>query len=238
MTSRFGALSLVCAFALALAGCAGQDSDTEVPLPPDDSDDLLRDTSVSQFPNDSALDSDLQMTPLHTLTIRQWGWLLPGPAGGPYDTVTGELRAWEYLDGMRPPDPDTGDTDTDTPVDTDVVTDTDTPVDPDYVMACDLVFGIAGELADPPCADCAWSFEVTFTLVSGDRGACYDDDLPSDGDVWDLGYDPVSGWVVFEAGGLDQWLPWWRAQPLPDEERLPFSYDSTRGVSVEEEEDN
>ena len=240
MTSRFGVFSPLAPgalalglFAFALAGCGAEDSDTDVQLPPDDSDDLLRDTGVSDLPDDSDFDSDLQMSPLHKLTLRQWGWLEPAPAGGPYETLIGELRAWEYLDGMRPPDPDTDTGDTEVPP-----VDTDVPADPDYVMACDLVYEVFGEPSDPPCPDCAWSFEVTFTLTSGNRGDCYDEDLPGDGDVWDLGYDPTSGWLVNEAGGLGRWLPWWRAEPIPNVERLPFSYQSTRGVSVEEEEEN
>lgn len=235
MTCRFGECSpsapraiALLLLGFALIGCGADGSDSDIGLPPADSDDLLRDTGVSDFPDDSAFDSDLQISPLHLLTLRQWGWLEPALAG--YDSVVGELRAWEYLDGMRPPEPDT---DTAVPP-----VDTDIPADPDYVMVCDLVFNVYGEPSEPACDDCAWSFEVTFALVSGDRGACYDEDLPQDGDVWDLGYDSMSGWVVNEVGGLGQWLPWWRAEPIPDVERLLFSYQSTRGVSVEEEEDN
>lgn len=203
--------------AITLVGCAGEDDDPIVALPPVDSE-RTRDTS-SGFPLDSLGDSAADEAPAHTLTMEQWGLWELSPFGGPYTAMVGELRVWEYLDGLRPDSADTA---------------LDTGMGWEEALSCQAVLSLVGEPLDEVCATCSFGFAVQITLVDGDPSACRDPDMPQDGEERAWAWDEA-GLIWYDYGGSGLWLPWWEAMRSGDS--IDFQWTTTVGVVLDEEED-
>lgn len=218
-----------------LLGCTAEDSDSDVSLPPQDTGELPRDTDVVEFPEDTSLDSDLNVEPTHVLTYKQFGY---------WDVIdgvfSGQLRVVEWVDGDVP-DLDTADTDTDT----DVIEDTDLPLLP----TCDLLFALtAVPSPDATCAGCEPAWEITYTQIPqapaegeepvlGERINCHDPELPPEGGVRTLAFHPGDGKILLDFQGMSLWLPWFDARRLTEPDpttRIAFEWTAAVGVSIEE----
>jgi hypothetical protein len=199
----------------ALLACNGKPEETDVVLPPEDTD-IPRDTDVSDFPEDTGLDTGLNQAPIHTVTLHQWGLWSLSPSGGAYDAMSGELYVQEYIDGERP---DTADTDPDT----------------DLVLDCDLLFSLSGTPSATSCSGCAFTFDVTFALASGDPGMCNDPELPEDTEVHRFGFSQSEAAIFYDFGGIGVWLPWYPAVKVDDV--VTFDWEATIGIAIEEEDE-
>jgi hypothetical protein len=196
--------------ALVLA-CTPKDTGETVELPPD-TDTYPADTDPVEFPEDTSLDSDLNVSPTHTLTMHQWGtWDVSED-----DAMTGRLRFQEWVDDAAP-DNDTAETDT-TP-------DTDLPLE------CDLEIALSGApAAAPPCSGCDAPWEITFTVVSGTPAKCHDPELPADGTTRVMAWHPSGHEVEMDFGNIGLWLPWYTATKTAD--TVTFDWTATVGVSI------
>lgn len=199
-------------------GCKGGDDGSAVVLPPEDTA-RTRD-STSGFPLDSLGDSGLDQSPDHTLTLEQWGEWDLSPFGGPYTALVGELRAWEYLDGLRP---DTADT-------------ADTGGLRAEALTCAVTFSLVGEALDEGCPSCDFAFAVQLYLVDGDPADCRDPDMPTDGEVRAWGWSGADDTIWYDYGGSGLWLPWWPGIRAGDS--VSFVWTATLGVAVDEEEED
>lgn len=195
----------------ALIACHGAESDTDPGLPPE-TDTPERDTDPVEFPEDTSLDSDLDVSPQHYLTMYERGyWDVSGD-------LAGELHVQEWLDGGRP--------DTDT---ADSAPETDLPLD------CDVYYTLTGIPAEHTCSGCDAAWEITFTVLSGTPEMCKDPELMGDGSTRFMAFDPSENAVMMNFGGVGIWLPWYQAAKHDD--RVDYTWMATVGVSVEEEDD-
>ncbi len=227
--------------------CSGGDEETDLPdLPPEDTDTGAPDTDDTGggFPIDTDDGGPTDLVPANYLHLYQDGALTLGPAGGPYEALEGTLHVLEFLDYQLPPpgdDTDVGDTD---PVDTDL-SDTDPPPDRPWEaleespLVCEVVYALSGappEVApDTPCPDCAFVMDVTFTVVEGNPGPCYDPELPADGEVRRFGWADGSATLLMDLGGLGAWYPWYRGSRTGDV--VTFAWEEVLAVSVEPDEE-
>lgn len=203
--------------ALLLAACGGPTDDSAGTLP-DDTGTPARDTGPGFVPVDTG-DAALDDVPEAILTLREWGTAQLSPAGGPYTSLSGELRVAEYPDGELP--------DFDTEADTDLDSDSEEP------LACELVYHLAGVPSEATCAGCAHVFDVQFTLLTGDRSGCHDPSLPEHASSWTLAWHPARSLWLRDVGNSGTWLPWFPAEQQGDE--LSFLWTTTVGVAVDEE---
>ncbi len=200
-----------------LAGCTPETADTSVTLPPEETD-IPRDTDPVDFPEDTSLDSDLDVAPVHTLTMHQFGWWDVTP-----DAMTGTLRYQEYVDDGAPNN-DTADTDPTWPLDTELL----------LLPICDLTITLAGPSAAtvPTCAGCETAYEITFTYRAGDVTACHDNELPLDGATRVMAFNPTDQQIYMNFGNIDLWLPWYGGTRTLD--RVTFNWLATVGVSIDD----
>lgn len=206
-------------WAVLLIGCAGE-GETGAVLPPEDTFAWAGEGEGTELPFDSGLVGPTDEVPAHTLVLHQWGaWPWPVPAEG----GAGELFVREYPDGVRPPEPDTGDTG--------AARDTGEPAEP---LACDLAFALALAPSEAAtCDGCGLAWEVSFEGISGDPGGCHDPELPADGDLWRLAAEPAAGLIWRDLGGIGVWVPWFNAAVEGD--LLTFAWETSVAVHVEED---
>ena len=204
-----------------LAGCNPDTTDTAVTLPPEETDVPL-DTDPVNFPDDTSLDSDLDVEPVHTLTMHQFGWW-----DVTTDAMTGTLRYQEYVDDGAP-DNDTADTDPTWPADTELL----------LLPICDLTLALAGPTSTvvTTCSGCNPAYEITFTYGEGDPSACHDNELPLDGSTRVMAFNPADQQIYMNFGNIDLWLPWYAGTRTVD--RVTFNWLATVGVSIDEQMDN
>lgn len=199
---------------IALLACKDPDPDAGV-LPPDDTAWSDRDTEDDRVPLDTQVDTGLDQTPAHTVTLHHEGRWELSPFGGPYVNLVGTLSTWEYLDGDKP-DPDTADPDP----------------EPDPNLLCETQWGLVGAVLDEddpaPCDVCDVAFTVTHTLVQGDPAACVDPDLPRDGERLRFGLRASDNTLLHDVGGSGLWTPWYSGLRAGDV--LTFEWDMTLGV--------
>lgn len=157
------------------------------------------------FPVDTSSGA-LDDEPDHTVTLIEQGTWSLTPLGGPYTSLVGSMTIIEYIDG--PPDQD------------------DTALPP-----CMIEFALTGIPAPADCPNCTITFEVLHQLVSGDLSMCHDPDRPFQGESRRLGFDPNTNRIRWQRGSL--WFDWYQAQLVGDQ--LTFSYTTTLGVAVEED---
>ncbi len=209
-----------------LVACGGSDTDTDAELPAMESETPDPDTDLSNFPIESGLDTDpTEVSPDHTVTVRQWGVWNRTPEGGPHVAFTGTLWVQEYYDGWRP------EVDTDTDVDTDPPEDSDT----DAPLACDLEIALTGAVsASATCSGCDAAFDVSLTLVTGDPSGCRDPQALQVAEIYRFAY-ATEGQIQLDYGDLGLWLPWYTATAEGD--RVSFEWEGTFGVALEEEEE-
>ena len=220
-------------FLFLAVGC-GPSGETDVDLP-EESDLPVRETGVSEFPDETDTDTGFVQQPVHLLTMRQWGMWQLSPEGGPYSTMNGVLRVQEYVDGERPVDTADTASDTDGSGDTDGSDDTDAPTGEPVVLECDIVYALTGEPSQGSYPDYEATFTVNARVIAGDLGACHDPDLPYDDENRHQAWDRESGWIVENYGGIGVWLPWYPAEQTRDKVR--FEWISTFGVAIEEEDE-
>lgn len=186
------------------------------------------DTGFPIFPVEDTGDALGDEQPEHELWILQEGsWQLE-PAGGPYERMTGSLRLRERIDGdfqadtgdsaLPPADSGRGDTGEDAA---------------EPIEGCDVRYALAGELVEPGCVGCTFSFAVEHELLSGEPADCLEPDAPSAGALRVLGYHPASQTLQLDYGGTGVWIPWYGAVQAGDE--ILFEWSSTTGVAVDEE---
>lgn len=201
---------------VAATACKPGDTETDAQLPPADTGEVPRDTSPTEFPVDTSLDSGFLIEPEHTVTVHEWGTWRMSPSGGPYNALTGELRIREYLDGVRPDTADTGG-------DTDEV-----------VLDCDVTYSLVGAppTDDSDCAACDWTFEIEVYLVDGDPSLCHDPDRLQPDQVYTFGFSASDGMIHYDYGDIGLWLPWWPATRRGDV--IEFEWEATLGIALED----
>lgn len=202
------------ALTLCLA-CGGPAPAPEAPELPQDTG-LPRDTGIPFVPVDTG-EVLPDLAPAHTVRFRQWGEAALSPSEGPFSAWTGTLAHRELLDGLVL---DTGDT-----------ADTAAPVQLD----CDVAWAATGVPSARRCDGCAFVFDVTLTLTSGDPSGCHDPYLPADGATWALAFHPDQGALLRDFGDAGLWLPWFPATLEGD--ALRFAWEATAGVALDEEEE-
>lgn len=179
------------------------------------------DTGGNGFTND---------VPTDTLYLEQSGLWLLGPSGGPYDTVSGEFLIletvnlstddWQAMEESNELDPDSGVT--------------DQLAEAEW---CRVVYDITGTESeeDYGCPSCTVVFEVEFTVVEGDPGACADPDAPFDGETRWLGWDNPGNRVLYNYHGIGQWEEWFAVEKTDDE--LEALWQGTLAIDLPEEEE-
>lgn len=202
---------MVSALLLGLFACTPKAPDTGPGLPPD-TDVIPADTDTVSFPEDTSLDSDLNVDPAHTLTMHQWGYWDVSAT----DAMTGQLRFQEWIDGAAPNN-DTADS--------------DAPPDTDLPLACDLTIALNAVPASvAACDGCDAPWEITFTVASGTPGMCHDPELPADQASRLMAWHHSTGEILMNFGNVGLWLPWYKATKT--ENRIDFDWLATVGVSI------
>lgn len=232
--SRALVLSLLPMVALG-AACSPDDADEVIPDLPDEETDLPTDDPDDfDWPVDTDSPPPEGEDPDHWLYAYQDGTWSVGPTGGPYTALSGELLVYEFVDWQLPTE-DEDDTDADTdPVDTD----TDLPPWEqleENPLHCLVRYQITGEPSESTCPECDVGFDVTFTVVEGDPGPCYDPELPRSGDTLRFGWRWDTPVVLHDLANIDLWYPWFAADLTS--EQILVSYTDARAISLEEEEE-
>lgn len=183
------------------ASCTTDPAETDTA--PRDTDPVLPTDTDGTDTSDTGEPSTAHTGPQHWLTITQQGeWHLT-PAGGPYDALTGNLRATETLD---PPDTTS--------------------------MSCDVTYRLTGTpAATHSCSSCDPVFDVLYELQSGDPGGCREPDLPPDGHTARMGFDAAAGAILLDYLDLGLWIPWYEAAQTGDD--IAFEWVRTVGVYVD-----
>jgi hypothetical protein len=129
--------------------------------------------------------------------------------------LSGNLQVDEYPDGEI----DTGE---------DTAIDTGAP-------PCAVTYTVGGSAPqDGGCPGCDAVFDVTWSVVDGDPGACNDPDIPQDGDVWRIGWTAAAGTVTYDYAGTGVWVDWFTATQQGDS--LKVLFDTTKAIAVDDDE--
>lgn len=222
-------LRLALALLPLLAACTREAPEPDVPDLPDE--DPLPDTdgSDTDWPIDTDPPTPPGIDPMHWLYRYQSGTWSLGPAGGPHTTLTGDLLVYEFVDYELP---EPGE-DTDADTDTDLAPWESLEENPLHCMARWSLTGVPAERA---CDGCDATFEVTFTLIEGDPGPCYDPELPVDGKTRVYGWKAEDGVILHDHAKLGVWYPWFYATFSDDTVQVAF--EDRQAVSLEEEEED
>lgn len=180
--------------ALGLSGCAPAGDDSAGgELPPEDTGDSGEDSGLDTFTYDTyADDTGFDVEPKHLLTMLHEGEWDMSPNGGPWETLTGELRVTELLDGD------------------------------DLNPTCEVRFALTGEASEEGCAGCDAAFDVLHYVAEGDRTTCRDPELPEDGAVVRMGWSDAEEAVFLDWQGSGVWLRWYDGERIDDSVRFAW----------------
>lgn len=101
--------------------------------------------------------------------------------------------------------------------------------------ACAQTWALVGTRADTDCPGCTWTFVVEHTLVTSE-GACRTPELPEDGEARTLGYADAEGTIWWDWYDSGTWVPLWEAESGESPDEIVFSWETTVGVAVDDEE--
>lgn len=209
--------------------CAKPGDSTEsqsAELPPQDTDPALLETGEPWEWVDTGT-ADQNREPTNVLYVYQDGMLELSPSNGPYTSAVGTLDVLERLDSPRVEDTGVP------PQDTGQNGGQDSATDP--AELCALSYALTGVGIEDVCATCEFGVELTFYLNEGDITACHDTSLPEHNAVWRLAFDEAAERLMLDFGNSGAWVPWYQATLVRN--TLTFSFTTTLGITVEEEEE-
>lgn len=137
------------------------------------------------LPEDTAPETIPDLEPSHWVYLEQDGAWVLGAASPPFGSMSGDLHIREFVDEL----------------------DTAAPA-----YECDVRYALTGtEQTTHSCDACDFVFAVEHYVSEGDPVACHDPDVPSDGAIWNMGFDSQTRTIYRNYYGTGLWMPWYAA---------------------------